>query len=158
MGQAKGLSGKQWKRVSIHQVILAWLRAERATNLRTKLLLPEAVWKLAVDPLLDSADLNDPEENRARLRFMYQMRNIFFTEIPLDTEWHEVRGDVPSKSAVSRSSWIAKLTLRVICDCVSFCVGIRDESLKALIKRPAEAVTHQHAYPYCRRKSPGQGL
>jgi hypothetical protein len=32
---------------------------------------------------------------------------------------------------VSRRSWIAKLTLRAICDCVSFCVGIRDESLKA---------------------------
>jgi hypothetical protein len=62
------LSGKQWTRVSIHQVMLTWLRAERATNLRTQLLLPEVVWKLAVDPLLDNADLNDPEENRARLR------------------------------------------------------------------------------------------
>jgi hypothetical protein len=35
------------------------------------------------------------------------------------------RGDVSSNSEASRRSWIAKLTLRAICDCVSFCVGIR---------------------------------
>jgi hypothetical protein len=39
-------------------------------------------------------------------------------------------GDVSSNSAVSRRSWIAKLTLRAICDCVSFCVGRQDESVK----------------------------
>jgi len=37
-------------------------------------------------------------------------------------------GRVSSKSAVSRRSWIAKLTLRATCDCVSFCVSIRDRS------------------------------
>src|SRR5262249_1605591 len=35
------------------------------------------------------------------------------------------RGGVSSNSEASRSSWIAKLTLRAICDCVSLCVGIR---------------------------------
>jgi hypothetical protein len=103
------LSGKKWKRVSIQQVILTWLRAERATNLRTQLLLPEVVWKLAVDPLLDNADLNDPEENRARLRFMYKMRNIFFTEIPLDTAWYEVRSltdqEISDIRAVNYHEW-----------------------------------------------------
>ncbi len=84
-------ASKSWQQVSIHKVILAWLRAERLTNLQNFLMLPEAVWKLAIDPLLDNANLNDPEENRARLRFLYKVRNIFFTEIPIDTEWYEVR-------------------------------------------------------------------
>ena len=85
------LANKHWQPISIHQVILTWLRAERATNLQNRLLLPEAIWRLAVNPLLDNADLNDPEENRARLRFFYIMRNVFFGDIPIDTEWSEVR-------------------------------------------------------------------
>jgi hypothetical protein len=103
------LVSKQWQLVPIHHVILPWLRAERTTNLRNRLLLPEAVWKLAVDPLLDKADLNDPEENLARLRFIYVMRNVFFTEIPVDTEWFEVLNltdqEIPELRAVKHQDW-----------------------------------------------------
>jgi hypothetical protein len=86
------LADKDWNRVSVHEVVLAWLRAERGTNLANRLAgLPQAVWMPGVSELLDRADLDDAAQNRARLRLFYLIRNVFFTEIPLDTEWFEVR-------------------------------------------------------------------
>ena len=56
-------------------------------------------------------------------------------------------------SAASRRSWIAKLTLRAICDCVT-CVGIDDSRLADKSDLPEHLLT-ACAKP-CRRKSPGQ--
>jgi hypothetical protein len=52
---------------------------------------PVALWSPGLSKLLDQPTLNDPEENRARLRLFYLTgRHVFFVEIPPDTEWYEV--------------------------------------------------------------------
>jgi hypothetical protein len=80
---------KCWTPVSMHKVVLAWLRAERETRLAGLLgHLPE--WP-AITQLLLQPDLNNSEQNRQRLRVLYLVRNIFVGEIPADTEWYEVR-------------------------------------------------------------------
>ncbi|WP_316176124.1 hypothetical protein [Bradyrhizobium sp. SZCCHNRI1073] len=86
------LAQKAWIRVTMHHVILAWLRAERNTNVAAALSrFPWLLWAPGISKLLDSPDLNDSEENRARLRIMYLIRNVFVLEIPPDTEWYNVR-------------------------------------------------------------------
>lgn len=84
------LAEMNWRPVRIHEVVLAWLRAERDRYLaqvqpRTGLSIRE------IGQLLDGSDLSDPEQNRSRLRLLYWMRNLFVLEIPPDTEWYEVR-------------------------------------------------------------------
>lgn len=78
-----------WKSVTIHVVVLEWLRAERK-KIRVDLLM--RVGKTAEDfaRLLDSPDLCNFDENRHRLRFLYGIRNLYVLEIPPDTEWYEV--------------------------------------------------------------------
>jgi hypothetical protein len=83
------LDAKQWTRVSMHHVVLAWLRSERDTNIQRILAqLPALLWAPGLSQLLDHANLNDSEENRARLRLLYLIRNIFVLEIPPDTKWY----------------------------------------------------------------------
>src|SRR5208282_3491057 len=80
-----------WMQVPIHKVVLAWLRAERDTKVaRILAALPVAIWSLGLSNLLDRPNLDDPQENRARLRLLYMIRNVFVVEIPPDTEWYEV--------------------------------------------------------------------
>ena len=84
------LANMEWKRVSMHHVVLAWLRAERdgyvaQVQPHTGLSVPE------IAALLDNADLENPDQNRARLRVLYWTRNVLVLEIPPDTEWYEVR-------------------------------------------------------------------
>jgi hypothetical protein len=91
-GEQMSLSQKAWTRVSMHHVVLAWLRAERGTNVALALSrFPETLWASGLSQLLDHPNFNNPEENRARLRIMYVIRNVFMLEIPPDTEWFEVR-------------------------------------------------------------------
>jgi hypothetical protein len=86
------LAQKNWRAVSLHKVVLAWLRAERDTGVRNILArLPELVWAQGLNALLDRPRLNDPEVNRARLRLLYMYRNVFMVEIPPDTKWYVVR-------------------------------------------------------------------
>lgn len=82
------LVDKTWERVTIHHAVLEWLRAERFTNL-TRLFaqLPPEVWLSGLTALLDNANLNNADQNRARLRLLYMFRNVFVLEIPPDTEW-----------------------------------------------------------------------
>jgi hypothetical protein len=91
-GHKMSLSQKEWSAVSIHNVVLAWLRAERPTVMAMAAQrLPEQLWTSGLAALLDQADLNDAEGNRARLRLLSMYRNVFMVEIPPDTEWYEVR-------------------------------------------------------------------
>lgn len=87
------LEQKQWTRVSIHHVVLAWLRAERDTRLVSLIAgnLPQILLNPGLDALLNKADLNDLVQNHARLRMLYLYRNVFVVEIPPDTEWYELR-------------------------------------------------------------------
>jgi hypothetical protein len=85
------LATMKWTSVSMHNVIVTWLRAERDTNVaRILAALPAPVWSLGLSKLLDQPDLNNPEENRARLRLLYMIRNVFIVEIPPDTKWYNV--------------------------------------------------------------------
>jgi hypothetical protein len=65
--------------VTLHCVVLAWLRAERHK------------WASKRPALLDDPDLDSPTENRHRLRLLYAIRGFFVMEIPPDTVWYEVR-------------------------------------------------------------------
>jgi hypothetical protein len=104
------LSQKAWTRVSMHHAVLAWLRAERGTNVALALgQFPEMLWASGLSQLLDHPDLNNPEENRARLRIMYVIRNVFVLEIPPDTEWFEVRNlndaELSELHTVNHAGW-----------------------------------------------------
>jgi hypothetical protein len=105
------LGEKQWEPTTIHQVVLEWLRAERHTNVAALLgQLPNEVWQHGIANLLDRANLNDADENRARLRLLYMFRNIFVLEIPPDTEWYVVRNltdnELGELRAVNYANWI----------------------------------------------------
>jgi hypothetical protein len=83
------LTNKKWTRVSLHKVVLEWLRAEQNTN-------PNLIQQFSATPSLrslleDNADLNAPDDNRVRLQLIYLARWIFLLEIPPDTRWYEVR-------------------------------------------------------------------
>lgn len=104
------LAQKNWNAVSIHRIVLAWLRAERATHLARQLAaFPVQVLAPAIAALLDNADLNDSDENRARLRLLYLIRSMFVVEIPPDTVWYEVQNmthdDLGELHAVNYGNW-----------------------------------------------------
>jgi hypothetical protein len=104
------LAQKAWTRVSMHHAVLAWLGAERSTNVAAVLSqFPTMLWALGLSQLLDHADLNSAEENRARLRIMYLIRNVFVLEIPPDTEWYEVRtltdAELSELHTVNHAGW-----------------------------------------------------
>lgn len=75
------LKDKNWTNISINEVVLAWLLAERHNVVR----LP---WHCAA--ILDKPDLKDTGQNRLRYRTLYAIRNLFVMEIPPDTEWYRV--------------------------------------------------------------------
>jgi hypothetical protein len=86
------LAQKNWRSVSLHRVVLEWLRAERDTGVRGIFArVPDLVWAKGLNALLDRPRLSNPEANRARLRLLYMYRNVFMVEIPPDTKWYEVR-------------------------------------------------------------------
>lgn len=86
-------------------MLLAWLRAERETNanIRAFAAVPE------IATLLDTPNIDDPEENRGRLRLFYIARWVFFFEIPPDTCWYEVHhlrdDDLAALHTVNFGEW-----------------------------------------------------
>jgi hypothetical protein len=105
------LAEKTWRRVAIHDAVLAWLRAERTkiaircTNSK----LPRLLWDEKLDALLNQFDLDDAEQNHARLRLLYLIRSMFVGEIPPDTDWYAVDSltddDLPELRAVNHQDW-----------------------------------------------------
>jgi hypothetical protein len=90
----------------MHHVVLKWVRAERYGHLTT------AVGSAAVAsaaPLLDHPNLDDAQENRARLRLLYQARIRFVVEVPPDTVWFRVENlvyaDLNEIYAVNYPGW-----------------------------------------------------
>jgi hypothetical protein len=100
------LATMQWEEVSIHKVILGWLRAERDNS---KVLTQVFAALPAAVRLLDAPDLNNADENRERLRIFYIARWLFLFEIPPDTTWYEVRNlrddDLANLHAVNYAHW-----------------------------------------------------
>jgi hypothetical protein len=78
-----------WTRVPMHSMVLAWLRAERDGYV-AQVLQTAGVSQVQLRQLLDKANIQDADENRARLRLLYWARNLYVLEIPPDTEWYEV--------------------------------------------------------------------
>jgi hypothetical protein len=70
------LADMDWTEISIHNVVLEFLRGERE-----KLMGP-----LSWLPVIDTPNLNDPLENYRRLRLLYLPRGKFMIEIPPDTK------------------------------------------------------------------------
>src|ERR1700722_9505349 len=72
---------KQWIQISIHEVVLEFLRGERD--------------RFAFYPpwhsVIDNPNLDDPAENHKRLRLLYLVRGVFMIEIPPDTTWWKVQ-------------------------------------------------------------------
>jgi len=68
------LREQTWKKVSMHEVVLAWIRAERNKN------DAKQTWPVDADltVLLDNADLRDAAQNRRRLQLLYLIRSKFF--------------------------------------------------------------------------------
>jgi hypothetical protein len=77
------LDSKTWTPVSMHEMVLAWLQAERDRFVTH----PQAG---LITHLLDAPDLTIASENRDRLRLLYSIRNLLMLEIPPDTQWYLV--------------------------------------------------------------------
>jgi hypothetical protein len=75
------LATKSWQRVSIHDVVAEFLKAER---FKFPLLRPSQLAHI------DNADTTDPETNHQRLRWLLEIRRLLVGEIPPDTVWFEV--------------------------------------------------------------------
>jgi hypothetical protein len=86
------LAEKDWTRVSLHKVIVTFLRSERVRveSACANSKLPRELWSDALSSILEKPNTEDPEENRTRLRLLYLIRHLFVLEIPPDTEWWEV--------------------------------------------------------------------
>ncbi len=67
------LANKDWSKISINNVVLEFLRAERDTKFN---FYPP--WL----PIIDNPNLSDPLENHKRLRLLYIPRGKFMIEIP----------------------------------------------------------------------------
>jgi hypothetical protein len=93
------LVNMSWKRVSVHEVVAEYLRAERH--------------RFAEDPralaVIESADTSDPYENHTRLRMLYLRRAGLIGEIPPDTRWYEVRmltdEELSELHVIARCGW-----------------------------------------------------
>jgi hypothetical protein len=101
----------RWRRISIHEFALEFLRAERDTNLAT--LRANCPWLISdadLGCLLENADFNNPLHNQRRLRLLYLMRNRYVGEIPPDTEWYEVHSltdeDLHNLYVTRHEAWI----------------------------------------------------
>lgn len=77
------LADMNWKRVTIHEVVVEFLRAERGKFV--------GLVSLNGMQLVDFPDTNDPNENHTRLRYLYAIRAQLIGEIPPDTRWYEVK-------------------------------------------------------------------
>jgi len=105
-----GLAAMKWSPEPVHKVILAWLRAERDTRVAMRLSnAPKVVWPVVISKLLDHPDLDNSEENRARLRLFYIIRSLFFVEVPPDTKWYEVHNltdkELPELRVINSNEW-----------------------------------------------------
>ncbi|MGD8328234.1 MAG: hypothetical protein PVJ49_02280 [Acidobacteriota bacterium] len=77
------LRDQSWNPISIHRVVLNFLRSEPH---HWQDLLPERLHRVVDDPDLDSG-----EQNAARWRLLHYYRRYLVGEIPPDTAWYEVR-------------------------------------------------------------------
>jgi hypothetical protein len=75
------LIGMRWRRVTVHEVVAAFLRSERYKF---------TMVPLDVLALIDHPNIVDPSQNHARLRYLASIRRQLLGEIPPDTRWYKV--------------------------------------------------------------------
>ena len=101
-----GSSGKIWKKVSIHAVVLEWLRGERH---RIEAAFSDPRAKSVIFDCIDNADLGSPLQNRVRLRVLYMVRMDIIVELPPDTAWFMVSSfghdDVMALNVIFAEDW-----------------------------------------------------
>jgi hypothetical protein len=74
------LADQHWTQTSIHEVVAAFLQAERhAFDFIPRWL-----------PVVDNPNLDDPIQNQKRLRLLYLKRAQLMLEVPPDTQWWNV--------------------------------------------------------------------
>jgi hypothetical protein len=96
------LEAKEWTPASLHKVVLAWLRAERA------ILVQRANWSADKAELFDEPDIFNADQNRERLHLLYEYRWPLLAEVPPDTKWFEVRltdAEIPELHAINHQEW-----------------------------------------------------
>lgn len=94
------LKNQKWRRVSIHEVYAAYLKAEWARiPLRKN-------WPRS---LVTQPNLRDRRENHVRLKLLYGLRLRLLMEIPPDTVWYKVTSlterHLPELRAIGRCAW-----------------------------------------------------
>src|SRR6266480_3111688 len=99
------LAGMIWKRVAVHEVVAEFVRAEQ----HTLEVILSAASMVRLAPLLNSPNIGDPQENHARLRYLFLIRRQLVGEIPLDTRWYEVRdltdNELVELYVIARCGW-----------------------------------------------------
>ena len=106
------LADKTWKGISVHEVVLKWLSAERhkddAKAFWPSLNLPPTVKGLPA--LLDSPNLDDGNGNLARQKLLCATRDLFISHIPFTTIWYRVEfltdTELSELYAVNHPDWI----------------------------------------------------
>jgi hypothetical protein len=104
------MAEREWLPVSIHRIVLEFLKSERDTYLaQMRTAYPGQISDADLAHLLEDADLTNPFDNHRRLRLLYLMRYRYFGEIPPDTKWHEVRtltdDDLPNLYVTRHQAW-----------------------------------------------------
>lgn len=101
------LADKTWRRISIHDMVLEWLRSERHNE------LVNHSWPdtpAVIDRLIDRPDLSHAGENRARLRLWYLLRLPLIVEFPPDIAWYVVESltdrELDELHVVQAPGWI----------------------------------------------------
>jgi hypothetical protein len=99
------LSDREWVSVSVHEVVLAWLRAERGIYFQTHQIGGEQ--NAAI--LLDRPDLTNTDHNRDRFKILNTTRHLFIGELPPDVDWYRVTSmtndDLHQLHAVYYDGW-----------------------------------------------------
>ena len=95
------LSDETWEPVSVHRVVLDFIRGEPHY---WQPILPDHLHHVVHD-----ADLDDGGQNSLRWRLLYSYRRYLMGEIPPDTEWYEVRAlrdeHLPELLVIARSGF-----------------------------------------------------
>ena len=95
------LASMLWTRVTVHETVAEFLRGERHRFVDAA--------SPAEMVLIDSPNLDDPQANHMRLRYLHLSRCHLIGEIPPDTRWYEVRHltdkELSELHVIARCGW-----------------------------------------------------
>ena len=104
------LADKKWEPTTVHDMVAAFLRAERYRFTIER--YRQCGYELLRDRdirLIDHPNLDNPDENHRRLRLLTVIRAPLLGEIPPDTQWYRVSNlqdeDLTNVHAIARCGW-----------------------------------------------------